>query len=67
MLIAPAATFWLISIIVGVLTAIIMKTRGRASPDNQRFNDVKRDWDALRSAWQTPASRFGQIRRISTH
>jgi DNA-binding helix-hairpin-helix protein with protein kinase domain len=63
MLIAPAATFWLIAAIVGVLTTIIMKATGNTSPDNQRLNEVKRDWDALRSAWQTPPSRFGQIRR----
>jgi DNA-binding helix-hairpin-helix protein with protein kinase domain len=63
MLITPPATFSLIAVVVGVLTAIIMTTTIRANQDNPRLSDVKRDWDALRSNWQTSPSRFGQIRR----
>jgi hypothetical protein len=63
MLIAPPATFWLTSVTVGALTAIIVKTTGNATPHNKRLNGVKSDWDALRSAWRTQPSRFDQIRR----
>jgi DNA-binding helix-hairpin-helix protein with protein kinase domain len=62
MLLTPAATFWLISIVVGILTALIVKTTGSASSGNQRLNEVKRDWGVLRSNWQTRPSRFAQIR-----
>src|SRR5471030_1245213 len=48
MLITPPATFSLIAVVVGVLTAIIMTTTIRANQDNPRLSDVKRDWDALR-------------------
>ena len=63
MLIAPPATFWLTAVIVGALTTIIVKTTGNAGPHNKRLNEVKSDWDALRSAWQPRSSRFSQIRR----
>jgi hypothetical protein len=55
MLIAPWGTFWLITVALGILTATIMKTTGRASQDNQRLSDVKRDW--------TPSDRTGRRHR----
>ncbi len=63
MLIAPAATFWLIAVVVGILTAVILKTVGSETKDHQRLIEAKRDWDTLRSNWQIPPSRFGEVRR----
>ena len=56
-------SFMLVSLIVEVLAWVVVKADFGKPTNSQPLDAVKRDWDAIRSNWQTSPSRFGQIRR----
>jgi hypothetical protein len=55
---APSGLNILVAVAAGVLTAIILKanTTTNARPESRQFEDVRRDWETLRTHWEMPSS-----------
>jgi len=55
---APAGLNILIAVVAGILAAIILNvnTAADARPEIRQFEDVRRDWETLRTHWEMPSS-----------